>query len=96
MGLGNGLGSGIVMTLGADVAPRDAMVRFLAQWRLMGDSGSASGPLLVAAVAAVAGLAAGIVAAGVVGLLAGAAVVRWVPRYSPYATREMVQAERPT
>lgn len=96
MSFGNGLGSGIVMTLGADVAPRDAMVRFLAQWRLMGDSGIASGPLLIAAVATAVGLAAGIVAAGAVGLLAAVAVARWAPRYSPYATREMVRAGRST
>jgi MFS family permease len=94
MGFANGLGSGIVMTLGADVAPRDGTVRFLAQWRLMADSGHAAGPLLVAAVAALAGLGVGIVAAGVLGLLAGAGIARWAPRYSPYATREMVRASQ--
>jgi MFS family permease len=92
MSIGNGLGSGIVLTLGADVAPRDVPVRFLAQWRLMGDSGSAAGPLLVAAVATGLALGAGIVAAGIVGLLAGAGVARWAPRYSPFATREMVRS----
>jgi MFS family permease len=96
MSFGNGLGSGIVLTLAADVTPREGAVRFLAQWRLMGDSGVASGPLFMAAVAAIAGLAAGIIAAGVVGLLAAAAIVRWAPRYSPYATREMVRAAGPT
>jgi MFS family permease len=94
MSVGNGIGSGIVMTLGADVAPRDATVRFLAQWRLMGDSGNAAGPLLVSAVATAASLATGIVAAGVVGLLAAAGVARWAPRYSPYATHEMIRASR--
>ena len=94
MGLGNGLGSGIVLTLGADVAPRDATVPFLAQWRVMGDSGNAGGPLVVSAIATVATVGAGIVAAGLVGVLAAVAVVRWAPRYSPYATREMVRAGR--
>jgi len=91
MGVGNGLGAGIVMTLGADAAPKDATVQFLAQWRLMTDSGNASGPLIVAAVAAVAGLASGIAAAGALGLLAAAGLARWTPRYSPFATREMVR-----
>lgn len=92
MGLGNGLGSGIVMTLGADVAPRDATVRFLAQWRLMGDTGHAAGPLIVSVVTTLASLAGGIIAAGGLGVFAALAIARWAPRYSPYATREMVRA----
>lgn len=91
MGAGNGLGSGIVMTLGADVAPREGTVRFLSLWRLMNESGHGAGPLLVAAVATWS-LAAAIVGAGLVGLLAAAAVARWAPRWSPYATAAMVRA----
>jgi MFS family permease len=90
MSAGNGLGSGIVMTLGADVAPRDALVGFLSQWRLMNDAGNGAGPLLIAAVATWS-LAGAVVGAGVVGLLAAAAVARWVPRWSPYATAAMVR-----
>lgn len=86
MSLGNGLGSGIVMTLGADVAPPAAPVRFLSQWRLVGDGGSSAGPLLVAFIA-VWSVAGGIVAAGALGLLAAAGIARWAPRYSPYARR---------
>jgi MFS family permease len=93
MGFGNGLGSGIVMTLGADVAPRDAPVRFLSQWRLMHDTGNGSGPLLVGSLAAVS-LAGAIVAAGAVGLLAAAGIARWAPRYSPFATVAMVRARQ--
>lgn len=92
MGAGNGLGSGIVMTLGADVAPRDAPVRFLSLWRLMSESGHGAGPLLIAAVATWS-LVGAIVGAGIVGLLAAAAVARWVPRWSPYATAAMVRAQ---
>jgi MFS family permease len=94
MSFGNGLGSGIVMTLGADVAPRDAPVRFLSQWRLMGDSGNAAGPLLASAVTTALSLAAAIVAVGAIGLLAAAGVARWAPRYSAFATRAMVRAQR--
>jgi MFS family permease len=94
MSAGNGLGSGIVMTLGADAAPSDAPVRFLSQWRLMGDSGNASGPLLVSAVTTAWSLAAAIVVLGAVGLLAAAGVARWAPRYSPFATLAMVRARR--
>ena len=41
MSFGNGIGSGIVMTLGADVAPPDNRRRFLSMWRLMSDTGNA-------------------------------------------------------
>lgn len=47
IGIGNGLGSGAMMTLGADLAPRGATGEFLGLWRLVGDSGRASGPVVV-------------------------------------------------
>ena len=64
---GNGLGSGIVMTLGADASPSEGRPQFLGAWRLCGDIGNTGGPLVVSAVAAVAPLA---TACLVVGLLA--------------------------
>ena len=51
IGFGNGLGSGTMMTLGADLAPPGAVGEFLGFWRLIGDSGSSGGPLIVGAVA---------------------------------------------
>ena len=36
LGFGNGLGSGIVMTLGADFAPARGRAEFLGVWRLVG------------------------------------------------------------
>jgi MFS family permease len=47
IGLGNGLGSGTMMTLGADLAPPGATGEFLGIWRLIGDTGRAGGPLAV-------------------------------------------------
>jgi MFS family permease len=94
MSFGNGLGSGIMMTLGADAAPPEARVRFLSVWRTMSDTGAAGGPLLVSLLASVWTLAAGIVAIGSVGLLAALGLGRWVPRHSPYANRRMVRAAR--
>lgn len=47
IGLGNGLGSGSMMTLGADLAPPGATGEFLGIWRLIGDIGNVSGPLVV-------------------------------------------------
>jgi MFS family permease len=96
MSFGNGIGSGIVMTLGADTAPPGNRLRFLSMWRLMSDTGNALGPVLVSAVAAAWALAAGIVAVGGIGLLAAAGLARWAPRYSAFATRAMVRAQRAT
>lgn len=46
-GIGNGLGSGINMTLGTDLAPAEDRGRFLGIWRLIGDSGSLIGPSVI-------------------------------------------------
>ena len=75
LGFGNGLGSGIVMTLGSDFAPAGTgKAEFLGLWRLIGDVGTAGGPLLVAAVAATVGLASASVFIAVIGV-AGAVLV---------------------
>ena len=72
MGVGNGLGSGSMMTLGTDLAPRNAMGEFLGLWRLTGDAGGLAGPILVGDIAALVGLAsAAYVLAGVGALAAG-------------------------
>ncbi|HEU5432072.1 MAG TPA: MFS transporter, partial [Thermomicrobiales bacterium] len=69
-GFGNGIGSGTMMTLGADLAPRGATGEFLGLWRLIGDVGMAAGPLAVGAVAAAFGLADGAYALAAIGFLA--------------------------
>ena len=51
IGFGNGLGSGTMMTLGADLAPTDSRGEFLGVWRLIGDIGSSGAPLVVGWVA---------------------------------------------
>ncbi len=48
---GNGIGSGSMMTLGADLAPKESRGEFLGVWRLIGDAGTAGGPLVVGQVA---------------------------------------------
>ncbi len=78
--VGNGLGSGIVMTLGADTAPEVGRAQYLGGWRLCGDIGNSGGPLLVSAVAAVAPLAAACLVIGVLGLLGTGWVGYWTHR----------------
>ncbi len=50
-GFGNGLGSGAIMTMGADLAPRRRSGEFLGVWRLISDSGGLLGPAIVGGVA---------------------------------------------
>jgi MFS family permease len=47
IGFGNGLGAGIVLTLGADFSPKSGPEEFLGLWRLIADIGGSGGPLAV-------------------------------------------------
>ncbi|WP_158863455.1 MFS transporter [Leifsonia sp. AG29] len=87
LAVANGIGSGIIMTLGADLAPADRPAPFLGAWRFSGDAGQAVAPLVVSLLTALASIA---FASGVMGLVgfAGAAVLgRYIPRYVPRRTR---------
>ena len=76
----NGLGSGIVMTIGADTAPAVGRSQYLGGWRLCGDVGNTGGPLLVSAVTLVAPLATACVAVGALGLAGSGWVGYWTRR----------------
>jgi MFS family permease len=86
VGVGNGLSSGIVMTLGADVSPSAARAQFLGAWRLCLDLGIGAGPLLLGGLAAAAGLGPAVCSIGGVGLVGAAAMHRWVPRNLRHST----------
>ena len=94
IGLGNGMGSGILMTLGADVAPPAARAQFLGLWRLCQDAGYAAGPLVVAAGAALGSLAGGVLTMAGVAAGSAAALARWAPRWSVHASRRTRQRAR--
>jgi len=83
LGVGNGLSSGILLTLGADVAPPTDPAAFLGSWRTLTDAGGAVAPLIVSALTAVASLSVGVGAMGLVAVLGAAGFIRWVPRYVP-------------
>ena len=74
IGFGNGMGSGIVMTLGADFSPTIGRGEFLGVWRLIGDIGTAGGPVVVSAVAGASTLGFASIAAAAIGV-AGAGVM---------------------
>jgi MFS family permease len=83
IGLGNGIGSGLVMTLGADAAPREGRTQFLGVWRLISDIGASGAPALLSAITAVATLAPAIVATGMLGFVAAAVFWHWLPHADP-------------
>lgn len=79
MGLGNGISSGVVLTLGADAAPVEGRSQFLGGWRLCADLGNALGPLTIGAVTAVATLGMAAVAMGAVTWLGTGWLARFIP-----------------
>ena len=88
IGLGNGFGAGIVMTLGADYSPTVGRPKFLALWRLLSDAGMLSGPLLISAVTAVSTLAAGIWAISAVALVGAGIFTKTLPGGPGPVTRD--------
>jgi MFS family permease len=94
LGIGNGLGNGVIMTLGADTAPPETRAEFLAAWRLTHDTGMFTGPFAVGAVAAVS-LAGGAVTVGVLSLLGAACMFRFIPRYSAVPLQQLDPAAEP-
>lgn len=81
LSVANGIGSGILMTLAADLADRRNPAPFLGAWRFTTDLGGAGAPMLVTALTAAFALPVGVAAAGVLGLV-GAGMLGWfVPRH---------------
>ncbi len=72
--LGNGIGSVMMMTLGADYSPRQGRAHFLGLWRLMSDVGASCGPALLSL------LGAGIAMTGLLSFLAAGQLAYWIPR----------------
>ncbi|WP_146071180.1 MFS transporter [Cryobacterium sp. Y57] len=90
LSLANGIGSGLLMTLGADLAPQQYPAPFLGAWRFTADFGSAAAPLALAGITALASLsiASGIV--GVFGLFGAALLSRYIPRFAPHRPRSLL------
>nr|WP_314844084.1 MFS transporter [uncultured Microbacterium sp.] len=92
LGVGNGLSSGILLTLGADVAPERDPAAFLGSWRTLTDAGGAIAPLLVSGIIALASLPIAAAVVGVIGLVGAGGFIRWIPRFSPRAPRNSPEA----
>lgn len=79
IGLGNGFGAGIVMTLGADYSPAIGRPKFLALWRLLSDSGTLTGPLLISVVTAISTLGFGVWAIAALGFVGAGIFAKSLP-----------------
>lgn len=76
LGLANGISAGVIMTVGADLAPSVNRGGFIGIWRLLSDVGSTSGPVIIGLVVKLSGLAAATYSIGFLGLLGGVYVIK--------------------
>ena len=90
---GNGLGSGTMMTLGADLSPPETRGEFLGVWRLIGDVGASGAPIVAGAVAEILVLPAAALVLSGAGFVAVAVFAFMVPET---LARTRVVAGEPT
>ncbi len=79
IGFGNGLSSGTMMTLAADLAPPKSRGEFIGMWRLIGDIGFTTGPIIAGAVAGWVALPVAAVVMGCSGLISSGIFATLVP-----------------
>lgn len=80
MSLANGVGSGIILVIGSDLAPKGEKNEFLASYRLLVDAGVAATPILISVIAAAFGLASAMFALTGAGVIGAAMAHRYLPR----------------
>jgi MFS family permease len=86
LGIGNGWGSGVIMTLAADVAPAATRSVFTGVWMIGQDVGGFIGPMVVSVGAAIA-LPVGFWLVGGAGLVTAYGLYRWIPPWSGHPSR---------
>jgi MFS family permease len=79
LGLGHGMGSGAMMTLGSDLSPERGRSAFLGAWRWIGDVGMSGGPIIVGFVADALALPNAVLVIALSGLIAGGVFSFLVP-----------------
>ena len=77
-GAANGLGGGIMMTLGSDLAPKENRSTFLGAWRLLGDLSGTLSPLFIGWIGSTFALVSASVVSGGIGLLGSVVMMLWV------------------
>lgn len=80
MAVGNGLGAGVNMTIGADLSPAIGRARFLGIWAIFNNGGKLGGPALISLVITVASLRFGVLFTGIGAILGAGWILAWSPR----------------
>ena len=81
LALANTVGSGLVMVIGADLAPTDARNEFLAAYRLMLDGGTALAAPTLAITTLLVGLSGGLVFIGAISVVGGWMMFKYLPKH---------------
>lgn len=82
MSVANGVGSGVIMVLGADLAPKDKRNEFLASYRLLVDFGDAAAPPVLSALIVPLGITWAMASFGVLGFVGAALMLKFIPVYA--------------
>jgi MFS family permease len=80
MSVANGVGSGIILVIGSDLAPKGERNEFLASYRLLVDAGVAATPLAISGITALFGLATAMFWVTGTGIIGAALAHRYLPR----------------
>ena len=80
LGLGNGIGAGIIMTLGSDASPDVGRAQFLSGWRLFSDTGNALGPVALSAITSLFTLGIASISIGGLAFVGAAWMAYWLQR----------------
>lgn len=83
LGIANGFGTGLLMTLGADLADPKDPAPFLGAFRFTADVGGATAPLALSGITALLSLSFASGAMGVLGLAGAVVLWKYLPRYAP-------------
>jgi predicted MFS family arabinose efflux permease len=83
MSLANALGSGIVMVLGADLAPPNKRNEYLASFRLLNDMGNAAAPQLISLLTVLVSLSFAFFSMSGLSLIGALIMMRYLPKSGP-------------
>ncbi len=87
LGIANGFGTGLLMTIGADLADPVNPAPFLGAFRFTADVGGAAAPLAISGLTALVSLSFASGGMGILGLVGAAILARYLPRHA-HRTRE--------
>jgi MFS family permease len=81
LALANGIGSGVVMVIGADLAPPHARNEFLASYRMIIDAAQAATPPVLSVLAAAIGIAGSMTGFGLLAFGGAWLMYKYIPRF---------------